>query len=60
MAAVNVTNVSILNNPSLFSQPLQFEIQYECVTNLADGKSERFRTPQMCQYGLKSHKILNV
>ena len=38
MAAVNVTNVAILNNPALFSQPLQFEIQYECVTNLADGE----------------------
>ena len=38
MAAVNVTNVAILNNPALFNQPLQFEIQYECVSNLADGK----------------------
>lgn len=36
MAAVNVTNVAILNNPTNFNQPLQFEIQYECVSNLAD------------------------
>lgn len=45
MAAVNVTNVAILNNPTNFNQPLQFEIQYECVSNLADGKYTALEKP---------------
>jgi len=35
MAAVSVTSVAVLNNPGLFTEPLQFEIQYECLTALA-------------------------
>ncbi|KAK3287801.1 ASF1 anti-silencing function 1 [Cymbomonas tetramitiformis] len=31
MSAVQVTSVNVLDNPSLFTNPLQFEIQYECV-----------------------------
>ncbi|KAK9790758.1 hypothetical protein WJX73_006500 [Symbiochloris irregularis] len=30
MTAVNVTSVNVLNNPTFFSAPLQFEIAYEC------------------------------
>ncbi|CAN4123615.1 unnamed protein product [Withania somnifera] len=30
MSAINVTNVTVLNNPSSFLSPLQFEITYEC------------------------------
>ena len=37
MAAINVTSVHVLNNPSYFLQPLQFEIQYECLYNLQHG-----------------------
>jgi len=36
MTAVNVTQVSVLDNPSRFTNPLQFEIQYECLFNLQD------------------------
>lgn len=36
MSAVNITNVSVLDNPSSFSSPFQFEISYECVTPLKD------------------------
>lgn len=39
MAVVNVTSVNILNNPSPFSEPFQFEIQYECLAALEHGKS---------------------
>ena len=39
MAAVTVTSVAVLNNPGLFTQPMQFEIQYECLTALAHGKT---------------------
>lgn len=37
MAAINVTSVNILDNPSKVTNPLQFEIQYECLTELSDG-----------------------
>ncbi len=38
MTAINVTSVSVLDNPSLFTNPLQFEIQYECLFDLKDGE----------------------
>merc|ERR1711869_25527 len=31
MAAINVTNVVVLDNPAPFTNPLQFEIEYECL-----------------------------
>ncbi|XP_023549653.1 probable histone chaperone ASF1A [Cucurbita pepo subsp. pepo] len=34
MSAVNITNVAVLDNPSPFSTPLQFEISYECLSSL--------------------------
>lgn len=37
MAAVSVTAVTVLDNPTLISNPLQFEIQYECLFSLEDG-----------------------
>lgn len=39
MAAVNVTSVSVLNNPAHFSSELQFEISYECLYRLEGGAS---------------------
>ncbi|KAM7516341.1 hypothetical protein LguiA_005924 [Lonicera macranthoides] len=36
MSAVNITNVTVLDNPSSFTTPFQFEISYECVTPLKD------------------------
>ncbi|CAM6087192.1 unnamed protein product [Calypogeia fissa] len=36
MSAVNVTNVTVLDNPSMFMNPLQFEISYECLISLED------------------------
>ncbi|MCE3051017.1 ASF1 anti-silencing function 1 [Datura stramonium] len=36
MTAVNVTNITVLNNPSSFLSPLQFEITYECVDPLKE------------------------
>ena len=38
MSAVNITNVSILDNPAAFLNPFQFEISYECLVPLKDGK----------------------
>lgn len=36
MAAVNVTSVRVVNNPAAYAEPFQFEIEYECLTNLQD------------------------
>jgi histone chaperone ASF1 len=37
MAAVSVTSVRVLDNPAPFTNPLQFEIQYECLYPLKHG-----------------------
>lgn len=37
MSAVNVTNITVLNNPSSFLSPLKFEITYDCVNALKEG-----------------------
>uniref|UniRef100_A0A2P2NYF1 Uncharacterized protein MANES_01G113900 n=1 Tax=Rhizophora mucronata TaxID=61149 RepID=A0A2P2NYF1_RHIMU len=36
MSAVNITNVTVLDNPAPFLSPFQFEIAYECLTPLKD------------------------
>mmetsp|Transcript_7432 Transcript_7432/g.27292 ORF Transcript_7432/g.27292 Transcript_7432/m.27292 type:complete len:157 (-) Transcript_7432:30-500(-) len=36
MAAINVTSVQVLDNPCPFTNPVQFEIQYECLYDLKD------------------------
>ncbi|KAL5553345.1 hypothetical protein UlMin_040746 [Ulmus minor] len=36
MSAVNITNVAVLDNPTQFINPFQFEISYECLTPLKD------------------------
>ena len=38
MTAVNITNVTVLDNPAAFLNPFQFEISYECLVPLKDGK----------------------
>ena len=38
MSAINVTSVEVLDNPTHFANPLQFEIQYECLYQLQHGK----------------------
>ena len=41
MTAISVTSVNVLDNPSKVTNPLQFEIQYECMFDLADGEQGR-------------------
>lgn len=36
MSCINVTNVQVLNNPTMFSTPLQFEVSFECISALSD------------------------
>ena len=38
MSAINVTSVEVLDNPTHFANPLQFEIQYECLYQLQHGE----------------------
>ena len=38
MAQVQVTNVTVLDNPTAFFNPFQFEITFECLQNLENGK----------------------
>ncbi|ESQ28711.1 hypothetical protein EUTSA_v10019161mg [Eutrema salsugineum] len=36
MSAINITNVTVLDNPAPFVSPFQFEISYECLNSLKD------------------------
>ena len=38
MALVNVINVTVLDNPTAFTNPFQFEITFECIQPLKDGE----------------------
>lgn len=38
MAKVQVLNVAVLDNPSPFGNPFQFEITFECMEDLSEGK----------------------
>ena len=38
MAKVNICDVTVLDNPSPFKNPFQFEITFECLEDLKDGK----------------------
>lgn len=37
MALVNILNVVVHDNPAPFSNPLQFEITFQCEQELQDG-----------------------
>uniref|UniRef100_A0A7S2NQ03 Histone chaperone n=1 Tax=Haptolina brevifila TaxID=156173 RepID=A0A7S2NQ03_9EUKA len=36
MACVNITNVGVLDNPSRFDNPFQFEVSFECIAPIAE------------------------
>lgn len=38
MAKVHIVNVVVLDNPSPFFNPFQFEITFECVEDLQEGE----------------------
>lgn len=40
MALVNVTNIVVLDNPTSFTNPFTFEVTFECLQELQDGKSK--------------------
>lgn len=37
MACVNVINMMVLDNPTAFTNPFQFEVTFECLKPLSDG-----------------------
>lgn len=38
MALVNIINVAVMDNPTAFTNPFQFEVTFECLQELPDGK----------------------
>lgn len=38
MSKVNISNVVVLDNPSPFNNPFQFEITIECLEHLEEGE----------------------
>jgi hypothetical protein len=47
MSAVNITNVAVLDNPTAFLNPFQFEISYECLVPLDDGTDRLIPLPTL-------------
>jgi hypothetical protein len=48
MTAINITAINVLDNPTLFVNPFQFEIQYECTQDLQHGASPMLPTTLLC------------
>lgn len=41
MAKVQLANVAVLDNPSPFLNPFQFEVTFECIEELKEGEWDR-------------------
>ncbi len=54
MSAINVTSVEVLDNPTHFANPLQFEIQYECLYQLQHG--EKGTPPQTARSCMRAQR----
>lgn len=39
MSVVNILNIQVLDNPTKFLNPFQFEITFECISPLKEGNS---------------------
>lgn len=48
MAGITVRNVTVLNNPASFTDPFSFEIQYEAIQPLEEGRILPFIIPPLC------------
>lgn len=40
MAKVQLCNITVMDNPSPFLNPFQFEITFECIEELKEGKEK--------------------
>lgn len=43
MARVQVTNVTVLDNPTHFLNPFQFEVTFECFEDLPEGMEDSIK-----------------
>lgn len=43
MSVVSLLGVKVLNNPALFTAPYEFEITFECLEQLREGRSPNSR-----------------
>lgn len=50
MSAINIASVNVLDNPTLFQNPLQLEIQYECLYPLQHGECDTKLTASCQQH----------
>ena len=58
MSVITVTDISVLDNPTEFSAPFQFQINFECLSALEDGEQPAcFMCPSnpMCVLLVYSH-----
>ena len=55
MSAINVTSVEVLDNPTQFGNPLQFEIQYECLYQLAHGEDTPAQSRPAISHPAQTH-----
>lgn len=49
MSLVNILNIQVLDNPTSFKNPFQFEITFECNAPLKDGKNKNRKTNEETQ-----------
>lgn len=59
MAKVQVLNVAVLDNPSPFGNPFQFEITFECMEDLAEGECWLQGNYSFCE-GAEDHCGINM
>ena len=43
MSLINIVNVEVLSNPSRFYDLFQFEVTFECLQELQDGKTKNIK-----------------
>jgi hypothetical protein len=47
MSVVSLLGVKVLNNPAPFSAPYEFEITFECLEQLREGKTRDLDSPRI-------------
>lgn len=43
MAKIQLCNITVMDNPSPFLNPFQFEITFECIEELKEGKFKHYK-----------------
>lgn len=52
MAYVTLTNITVLDNPTAFTNPFQFEVTFECAHALEDGTFSNAIAPCIFAFAL--------